>query len=360
MSDWLVHLIEVGGIGKHPNADSLEITQVYGQNVLCRSGIFKTGDLAVFIPPDSVMPDDPNHPLIKDNPKLKPRGRVDAVRLRGIFSNGFMVPARELFTEEELKDIPVGTHVAERLGVTKYEDEGEKLAVSSENEKDPGYMPCYTDIEGWAKYRNKGIINPGDQVVLTEKIHGANARFTFRDGRLWVGSRTCVKAQYVVEDRERNLWWAVAKELNLEEKLQLLASFSIMPDSGLIPSDMVSCEDTVIYGEVYGQVQDLKYGVNKGASLRIFDAYSPKLGRYHHWDIVLKMARIMELETVPELYRGPWSPELEELRNGPSALYPGHIREGFVVKPLVERWNEFTNRTIFKFVGEDYKTRKKK
>ena len=55
MSDWLVHLVQVGKFGKHPNADSLSITQVYGQNVIFRTGGFQEGDLAVFLPPDSVL-----------------------------------------------------------------------------------------------------------------------------------------------------------------------------------------------------------------------------------------------------------------------------------------------------------------
>lgn len=361
MSDWLVHLVQVGRFGKHPNADSLSITQVYGQNVIFRTGGFQEGDLAVFIPPDSVLPTDPEHPLLKGNPGLKPGHRVDAVRLRGIFSNGFMVPAKILFTEEELKDIPVGTHVADRIGVTKYEDQGENLSTRGDNERDPGFMPCYTDIEGWPKYRNSGLINEGDEVVLTEKIHGANARFCYCDGRLWVGSRTGVKAQYIREDgSEGNLWWNVAKNLGLEEKFDKL------------PGDDTRALNTksnvVLYGEVYGQVQDLKYGVTTGAAFRLFDTYSSIAGRYNGWDETVTIAQIMGLELVPVLYRGPWKSELEEMRNGPSVLYPGHTREGFVIKPVQERFAQynpenrhaFTGRVIFKYVGEDYKLRRTK
>lgn len=357
MSDWTVHLVQIGKFGNHPNADSLDITQIYGQNVIFKRGTYKEGDLAVFLPPDTCMPMDPEHPLLKDNPHLKPGHRVDAVRLRGIFSNGFTVPAHVLFTEEELKEIPVGTHVAERIGVTKYEDQGDKLSTFGENERDPGYMPTYTDIEGWPKFRKQGIIADGEEVVLTEKIHGANARFCFRDGRLWVGSRTGVKAQYVRADgTEGNLWWKVAKDIGLEEKFKTLLA-SGYPDTG-----------TVIYGEVYGQVQDLKYGVNSGAQLRVFDSYDPYAGCYNDWDVTKGIAHVMGLDLVPELYRGPWKEELEELRNGPSVLYPGHTREGFVVKPVKERYQQlvpgqrhaFTGRVIFKYVGEDYKLRKKK
>ena len=353
-------MVQIGKFGKHPNADSLSITQIYGQNVIFRTGTYQEGDLAVFLPPDSVLPMDPEHPVVKDS-GLKPGHRVDAVRLRGIFSNGFTIPARVLFSEEELKNIPLGTHVADRIGVTKYEDQGDKLSTGGDNERDPGYMPTYTDIEGWPKYRNQGIINEGDEVVLTEKIHGANARFCYRDGRLWVGSRTGVKAQYIRPDgTEGNLWWKVAKDLNLEGRFALL------------PGDDTRALNTqssvVLFGEVFGQVQDLKYGVNSGATFRVFDTYSSTANRYNGWDETVSIASRMGLETVPVLYRGPWKPELEELRNGPSVLYPGHVREGFVIKPTHERYAQynpenrhaFTGRVIFKYVGEDYKTRKRK
>jgi RNA ligase (TIGR02306 family) len=313
--------------------------------------------LAVFIPPDSVLPTDPESPILKDNPYLKPGGRVNAVRLRGIFSNGFMIPAKMLFTENELSTIEVGTHIADRIGITKYVDEGERLSTGGENERDPGFMPCYTDIEGWPKYRNSGVITEKTPVVITEKIHGANARFCFRDGRLWVGSRNNIKAQYIRSDgTEGNLWWKVAKELNLEEK------FAKLPDDNQRALNTKST--TIIYGEVFGQVQDLKYGVS-GCTFRVFDTYSVIAGRYNSWPETISIAHNMGLETVPELYCGLWNPELEELRNGPSVLYPGHIREGFVVKPLMESYVPYTNsktfsgRVIFKYVGEDYKTRKK-
>ncbi len=349
MSDWLVNLVRLGKIGKHPNADALDISQVYGQTVICKRDLYKPGDLAIFLPPDSVLSEDPENPIVKDS-GLKPGHCIEAKRLRGIFSNGMLVPASVCFTPEELATIEVDTHVAERIGVSKYKAPDDLLATGGENESDPGYMPCYTDIEGWPKYREDGLINEGDEVVLTEKIHGANGRFTFRDGRLWVGSRTCIK-----RFDEKNLWWSVAKNVGLEEKFQRLMEASEF------------FERTVIYGEVYGQVQDLKYGVDTGATLRVFDTYDTALGRYNDWNNTKVICAIMGLETVPELHVGPWKPDLELLRNGPSVLYPGHTREGFVIKPMKEEFVQFvsgtkglfTGRKIFKFVGEDYKTRKK-
>jgi hypothetical protein len=144
----------------------------------------------------------------------------------------------------------------------------------------------------------------------------------------------------------------VAKSLDIEGKFKALLS----GDHGID----VPLEGTVIYGEVYGQVQDLRYGVDKGATFRVFDSWNPTLKRYNDWPVTEAIAKAMGLDLVPELYRGPWETSLESLRNGPSVLYPGHTREGYVIKPVQEKWNPRTQRTIFKFVGEDYKTRKRK
>lgn len=353
MSDWTVHLVRIGPIGKHPNADKLQLTQVYGQTVVVQKDLYREGDLAVFLPPDSVLPSDPDHPTVKASDL--PAGHVmEAARFRKIFSNGMLIPADELFSRGELAEIPTGTHVAERLGITKYETTADALSSGGDNEVDLGYMPKYTDIEGWAKYRNDGIINVGDEVIITEKIHGANSRFTMRDARLWVGSHNGVKAQQVTtilstgKVGERNLWWSVAKEIGLEEKFVRLLNTKKYGDK------------IVVYGEVYGKVQDLNYGIESGAQFRVFDTFDWNRGQYNDWDTTVAIAKVMELELVPELYRGPWNPELESLRNGKSVLYPGNVREGFVMKPVIEGYDQYVGRKIFKFVGEDYKTRHQK
>jgi RNA ligase (TIGR02306 family) len=186
-------------------------------------------------------------------------------------------------------------------------------------------------------------------------IHNCNARFCFRDNRLWVGSRTGVKAQCVRPDgTEGNLWWNVAKNIDLENKFKNL---QLEPTVGTIPT-----WDLVLYGEVYGQVQRGFCYDTSNVSFRIFDTYSFVAKRYNNWDETVQIARMMDLPLVPELYRGPWKAELESLQNGPESVSGKslHIREGFVVKPVVERQDSRIGRVIFKMVGTDYKLRKHK
>lgn len=271
-------VVEICECEKHPNADSLSITKVFGgYPVIFKTGDFKTGDKAVYIPVDSVVPDDPRWQFLGEHRRIK------AKRLRGTFSMGLLTTADP--------DWHVGECVKEKLGILEYSRDIKLLTTGGDNEPDTGYMPCYTDIESVRKYGKK--LDPEEDVVATEKIHGANARYVYRDGRLWVGSRTGIKKYDV-----NSIWWEAARKLDLGEKLK-------------------ACENIAIYGEVYGQVQDLRYGMTGANFVGIAEG-------------------------------------LSILGNGAC------IREGFVVRPIKERYDSHIGRMILKYHGEGYLTRKEK
>lgn len=333
MSEFHVQVVEIGKFGKHPNADSLSIIQVMGSYpCIFRTGDFQTGDKAVYIPVDAMVPaKDPRFSFLTED-EMKEWVRVKAKKLRGIFSMGLLIKADPSWE--------VGTNVQELLGIRKYEPPEEGAHTGGENEKDPGFLPSYTDIEGLRKYKH--LLVPGEEVVLTEKIHGANARFVYRDGRLWCGSHHQIK-----KEDQANLWWRAAKRYDLANKLQY-----------------VWTEGIVLYGEVYGQVQDLKYGAAPNELwLAFFDAYRPEIGRYMDFEDFKRMLEQLDLPMVPVLYKGPWSEELMQESNGKTTVPMAnakHCREGFVVRPTTERWDNHVGRVILKMPGEDYLLRKQK
>lgn len=327
MSEFHVEVVRVGAIEKHPNADSLSITKVHGgYPVIFRTGDFAEGQLAVYVPVDSIVPATERWAFLGEH------RRIRAKRLRGVFSMGLLTAL------PDLPPVPddswhVGDNAADALGITKYEPP-EPLAMGGDNEKDPGTMPVY-DIEGLRKFGE--LFTPGEEVWISEKIHGANARFVHDGERLWVGSRTGVK-----KESESNLWWKVARKYDLAEKLALYPHVAI-------------------YGEVYGQVQDLKYRVpvSEGARLILFDALDVKTRCWLDVEDFIRLAMRLQLPSVPTLHRGPWSPSLAELAEGKS-LMPGadHVREGIVVKPVRERVDPVVGRVFLKLAGEGFLTRK--
>lgn len=222
----------------------------------------------------------------------------------------------------------VGDIVHEKLGITKYVPP-EPMSAGDEDEPEPGFFAKFTDIEGLRRYPN--IFAEGEEVVFTEKVHGACARFLFRENRLWIGSRTAVKKLDA-----STMWNTAAKCYQLEEKLS-------------------SVPNIAIYGEVYGRVQSLRYGLGNDRAFIAFDALDTNTRKYLDYDDFLELMTGLEIPVVPELYRGPWNREkADELSNGKSLVGGDHIREGIVIRPVKERFHDEVGRVVLKYIGEEY------
>ena len=342
----------------HPNADTLSVVRVFGGYPCCvRTVDWQEGELGAYVPPDSVV--DSTRPEFAF---LAGHERIRAKRLRGQVSMGVLVKAPA--------GSKVGDDVAERLGVTHYEPPmrggGPKpprpprfsfrhpfrflwfciskpraaafylfgIGYNSQGftEKAPNLPAPYYDLEPLRRHVH--VLQSGEPVFITEKIHGANARFCWEDGRMRAGSRTLWR-----RESKGNPWW------------QALAAH---------PEIVAFCkahQDIAVYAEIYGDVQDLTYG-EAGVKLRVFD-----LLQNGKW-----------LNPVPARLIGinlPWVPTVAEampfnaervlaLADGPS-LIPGagHLREGVVVKPLAERIDSSCGRVCFKAVSVDYLERAK-
>lgn len=331
MSEFHVEVVEVGPIRNHPNADRLEITDVHGgYPCILRKGDFKEGDLAVYIPVDAIVPHRAEFEFLgTQEGKVT---RIKAKKLRGIFSMGLLIPNHG--------NHECGESVVEHYGITKYDPQANQtLSTGGECEAGPeGWVfQKYTNLEGLRKY--KYVLEEGEEVVLTEKIHGANARYCYADGKLWVGSRTQIKRW---DETGKVMWCKAAMNCDLEAKL---AKFP----------------NHIFYGEVYGKVQDLRYGLDQDVTFRCFDIFSVLTQSWLDYDDVESVCRDLGIDTAPTFYRGPWLgyEEMKSHAEGKTVVGGEHVREGFVVKPTQERWDERVGRVILKMPGEGYLLRHK-
>lgn len=331
MSEFHVAVVRIGKIGKHPNADSLGITQVNGAYpVIVKLGAFNPGDLAVHIPPDAIVDTRrPEFAFLADSTVVegKHSHRVKFAKIRKVPSFGFLVPAPEGTVE--------GQDLREHFGITKY-DPGPCYQMSGdvagEHMKIPqeGVVPHY-DIEGLRKFGN--LMAPGEWVNVTEKIHGSNARFVYLDGELFCGSRT--------KFRKNSVWNRMAEKYDLEAVLKI--------NEGL-----------VLYGEVFGPgIQDLTYGVTE-PTMVFFDVYDSRRGVWLDVADFEHFCTINNLPMCPLLYSGPYKESLmHELAEGLTVLgKDAHVREGVVIKPMEERWDAKAGRVFLKLCGEGYLLRK--
>lgn len=302
----------------HPNADALSIVRVFDGYTCCvRTADWQGVGLAAYIPPDSVVPETDQFAFLDGHRRIKVK------KLRGIVSMGLLVPAPP--------GAVLGDDVAELLGVTHY-DPPLPLSSGGEAIRPPaGYRPSY-DVESLRRYA--ACFVPGEPVFVTEKIHGANGRFTYLEGEgFYCGSRNEWK-----REEDGNLWWRALRE------------------SKGLREFLTACPGVTVYGEVFGQVQDLKYGTKKG-DVR-FAAFDILVG--NEW---VPAARAREWS---EPFGLPWVPtiangidfDLERilvLAEGPSlVLGAEHVREGCVVKPLTERTSPEIGRVQLKAVSNAY------
>ncbi|MDD5542913.1 MAG: RNA ligase (ATP) [Acidobacteriia bacterium] len=313
-------------IHPHGNADSLEVAQVGGWTCCVRIGDFKVGDLAVFIEPDTVVRvEQPEFSFLAADAK-NGQVRIKAKRLRGVPSFGLLIHARPGWFD--------GQNVWYELGLEHYDPPIHGANMGGEDASGPAVYHVKYDIESLRKHSR--MLAEGEEVEITEKIHGANSRFVFHDGVLNVGSHTRWK-----KESETNLWWRAANAYHLAK---VLADYP----------------DHVVYGEVYGQVQDLKYGTSPNeVRLAVFDVM--KDGKWLDVDAVHKICNVCGLDYVPILYRGPWSADCYKHADGRTTIAGAdHVREGCVVKPTMPRWDEHLGRVILKLVSVDYLGRKTK
>lgn len=360
MSSLIVEVCEIKNIQPHPNADRLDIATVKGWNCIVGRDNYKIGDLCVFFPPDSVLPEK----LINDYELefLKKGGRVGTLKLRGFVSQGLILP---------VTCVPsyiltgVGDNVADVLGVTKYEVVERVTSkhgnITSRKVQNPHFTK-YTDIENIKNFDN--VFEDGELVVITEKIHGSNIRFgwlpieiNFKNGD-WIGILRSLWKKYILRETHEFVYGSHNVQLqwnnqkNFYDK-NIYAEVLKKVDTVLLPQDFI------FYGEIYGKgVQELEYEQDSLA-LVIFDIKDIINNAYMGWEVVCTICDMHKLETVPILYLGEFSQKiLDKETNGNSLLAPRQIREGCVVKSLFEENHPKIGRKILKSISPEYLARK--
>lgn len=329
MSTHSCPVVEIKEIFPHPNADKLEKVIINGWQCCVQKGNWKVGDKAVYIEPDMMVPT--SHPsfefLKKDGQEF---ARIKAKRLRGEMSYGLLVPVpTDGFTHAGWS---LGDDLMTALGVQRYEPPEENQSTFA-NELPLKEWPDVRnfskfDVESFNNYNN--IFYPGEEVVITEKIHGANARYVWSGGKVCVGSRT----RWLKMDG--NMWH---KAVGVELTALLAAN-----------------PDVVFYGELYGYVQSLHYGLKKGeVKFACFAARDGKTGRWLDHQELYEICLHHDVPTVPVLYKGPFNPDIFEIAERDSIVSKDtQLMEGIVIKPIKERNHPSIGRVILKHISNRY------
>ncbi|MFD0405052.1 RNA ligase (ATP) [Kitasatospora sp. NPDC127116] len=335
---------------EHPNADALELAQVGLYRAVVAKGMYRTGDHAVYIPEQSVLPDELIEELGLTGKLAGARAnRVKAVRLRGELSQGIVCRPAALAGTDLAAAAERGEDFAELLGVVKWQPPV-PTSMSGDVVSAPDLLP-WVDIENLKRYPD--AFEPGEPVVLTEKLHGSCCLVTYvaATGEVQVSSKGIGAQGLALVEDERNLYWRAVRAYGIPAAAARLA-------------ERLGAERVGVFGEVFGEgVQDLGYGSSARTERPGYAAFdvSAVVDGQLNW---FSAAELLdgELPLVPELWRGPFDPEtvlgFARGKEGVSGREL-HLREGVVVRPVTERWSPVLGgRAIAKVVSDAYLTRK--
>jgi RNA ligase (TIGR02306 family) len=334
----LASIETIKNLRSHPNADSLDIGEVLGWQVVVKKGIHKEGDKIVFITIDSIVPKCSWSEFLVDKEKPDKALRVKNIKLRGEFSSGLVIPLSQ-FPNQFSETVLEGEDLTELLGVTKYVKEL-PANLSGETVGDfPSHLISKTDEDNGLNDPDlvEEVFNSCDELTISLKIDGSSTTLIVENGFLKeVCSRNLSK-----KETENSTFWNAAKKLHFPEGW-----------SG------------ILQGEIAGNgIQRNQLKLND-VRLFVFQIYVD--GRYMTYDEmktfcenvlkcdVVPLVSKLKVENTIKIWENPLK-KLQELADK-QKYNSGLDAEGIVVRPSSYTRSKASRRPLgFKLINRNYK-----
>lgn len=357
MSTFKVSIEKVKNVQAHSNADRLDIATLKGIDFsfVVAKDTLKSGDLVVYFPIDSLLPmwivetmglvGKLSHGKVPTDNTERLQNRVKTVKLRGEISQGVMARPSDLYIPDKL--IFEGSDLTDYLEVEKYEA---PVIVSSAGNlvRLPEGVAVY-DIEGFERHPDVFELLLNQRVFITEKVEGSNFA-VYYDGKKPI---VCQR-NYAIEPIEGKFhdWWKVYYR-NFAPVIDDIFHF--------YDYDYKSRGETikwiVVRGEMVGPGIQGNYYKTFDHTVLVFDIEIN--GKPLDYDDFMNLCAALLIKIVPFLGVGTLREMLDgktikEFSNGRSLLLNDALREGIVVKPVVEQVHPEIGRLFLKQRSPEY------
>jgi RNA ligase (TIGR02306 family) len=353
----------VGKVGvptQIPGADNIELVTVNGWMAITKKGEYKEGDLVVVATTDAVIPQELSDSMGVTG-YLRKGQRVRTVKLRGVYSECLIIPTKYIpgYGDQYYE----GMDMMERLGIFKYEPPVKMVEMSVGGRKIKYYQN--PNFHVYYKFPNQknvpDMFNEEDEVVITRKLHGTNARYAIvrkKKLSLWdrvkiffgdkwkafdyiYGSHNVEKGSDSQGFYSTDVWDEVAKKYNIRSKL-----WNHLKDT-YNPEDLE--QGFIIYGEIYGAgiQKNYDYGLSDikfaGFDVEVDGEYEPYMREKTHFEV-------MDLPQVDVLYHGNWNKEEQDKYVFNNFIEGSKVpHEGVVVKSITG-----DRHKVAKVINPDY------
>ena len=352
----------IGEVKPIVGADNIEQVLVGGWNAITKKGEYQSGDKVVVATTDAVIPQTLSD-LMEVTNYLRKGQRVRTVKLRGVYSECLLIPFKYLAPKSLENNVNEGDDMMTILGITKYEPPVKTVQLSVGGRKikyhqNPNFKVYY-------KFPNQknvpDMFNEEDEVVITRKLHGTNARYgivrkkklSIWDrvkmffGNEWAafeyvyGSHNVEKGSDSQGFYDTDVWKTVANTYNIRGKLWDHVKDTYEPS--------MLTEGVVIYGEIYGAgiQKNYEYGLTDvkfvGFDVEVDGEYQPYINETVHFDC-------LQLPQVELLYQGNWDKEEQDKYVFGNFIEGTKVpHEGIVVKSVTG-----DRRKVSKVINPDY------
>jgi RNA ligase (TIGR02306 family) len=322
----------VNNIEPIEGANAIEKITVKGWQLVAKKGEFQKGDKCIYFEVDSFLPQIPQFNFLQAkgvktldlNGEKHSGYRLKTIKLRGQISQGLALPLSSfnLSTDKE------GDDVTEELGILKYEIPESAVLGGVTKGNFPAFL-SKTDEERIQNLPKYFRTMQGRHFYITEKIDGSSCTFYINNGEFGVCSRNMD-----LKETEKNSFWRIARELDIENKLKTLN------------------KNIAIQGELCGPgIQKNRQGFTK-LSFRLFNVFDiDKYERYNFNDIV-QLCENLNIEMVPVI-NSDWvftgtMQDVISMADGQSMINIKCKREGLIFRALDN------NHISFKVISNKY------
>jgi RNA ligase (TIGR02306 family) len=289
-----------------------------------RNGLYKAGDLAVMIFPDSLVPKS----LLDETYVGEEKVRLKTVKLKGQYSAGLLVPLYELdrlaiaCSSSPIDQWAEGDEVSVYLGVEKWVAPASSAIAGKSLGSFPTAIISKTDeynfrSEPLALAEVSGPQFNGQEFIATLKCDGSSGTFIYKDGKF----RVCSRNLELFETAD-NVFWQVARKYKLEEAVSF------------------SNSELALQGEVCGPgIQGNPMKLNE-LTFFAFLLKNVKTWQWMDWDYTRLFCDLHNIPTVPVLHRFnsnpfPSNEELQKMANDAKYDNGRTNAEGIVIRSVV-------------------------
>jgi RNA ligase (TIGR02306 family) len=334
MSYFAVEKKKIAEINPIEGADRIEAGKLEGceYQFVIGKGEFKVGDEVIYFPIDSLLPKElADYLNVSSFLAGADKNRVKTRKLKGCYSQGLVVPVSKINQFLQIKGINVDdttTDYTNILQVIKYEVP-EIMVQSGRLVGLPEFVGVY-DIEGCDNFPDVVNYLMDKKVMITEKVEGSNWGVSISaEGEVGVNQHNFAIKE--IEDK-KHTFWEVARTQGLIELVKTIKEKHYPTSSVIIRGEMLG-------GSIQKNIYNFKshkvliYDIKVDYKYLDADVFVNLMHMYEQKDYLVPI--LAKDITLREWLNGK---TVQEASNGQSLILPSILREGIVIKPMVEEY----------------------